>query len=291
MMGVLSLSVLRYERRYLVIGKRFSFGLSLVLLLLYASTVLTAETAEYYPTDMGNIWVLETEDKTERVTYTIEATEERFNDTDTFVLKRTAETLGADESTGEVYFVHLDQAGIQLHKIVAELGSVFGTATADFSPPVLFLPTPLEFGDSWGITLETEVILTGRVLVSYAYEVIVIENVITPAGIFENCLKIQLESRTTSRLGVNRSTSYQWLAPNVGIVRVETDQEIVFNLVSSNLLRDTSIYDVTGDGIINILDLVFVASHFGDVNTDADVNGDGSVNILDLTLIAQNFGN
>ena len=274
-----------------MIGKKFSFGLSLVLLLLYASTVLTAETAEYYPTDVGNIWVLETEDKTERVTYTIEATEERFNGRDTFVLKRTAETLGADESTGEVYFVHLDQAGIQLHKIVAELGSVFGTATADFSPPVLFLPASLEFGDSWGITLETEVILTGPVSVSNVYEVAAVEDVITPVGTFGNCLKVQLEARTTSRLGVSRSTSYQWLAPNVGIVRVETHQEIVFNLVSSNLLRDASIYDVTGDGIVNILDLVFVASRFGDVSEDADVNGDDVVNILDLTLVAQNFGN
>ena len=272
-----------------MIGK--GFVRSLVLLLLYAPTILTAEVLKYYPADVGNIWVLETEDGTEQVTYTIEATEERFNGRDTFVLKRTAETLGADESTGEVYFVHLDPVGIKLHKIVAELGSVFGTATADFSPPVLFLPASLEIGDSWEIALETEVILTGRVLVSNVYEVAAVEDVITPAGTFENCLKVQLEARTTSRLGVSRSTSYQWLAPNVGIVRVETDQEIVFNLVSSNLLRDGSIYDVTGDGIVNILDLVFVASRFGDVSEEADVNGDGSVNTLDLTLIAQNFGN
>ena len=232
-----------------MIGKRFSFGLSLMLLLFHASTVLTAEMVAYYPTDVGNIWVLESEDGTERVTYTIEATEERFNGRDTFVLKRTAETLGADESTGEVYFVHFDPVGIKLHKIVAELGSVFGTATADFSPPVLFIPTALEIGDSWEIALETEVILTGPVSVSNVYEVVVVEDVITPAGIFENCLKVQLEARTTSRLGVSRSISYQWLAPNVGIVRVETDQELVFNLVSSNLLiADASIYDEVGTG-------------------------------------------
>ena len=272
-----------------MIGRVLLFVLSLLLLFFYASTVLTAETLEYYPTDLGNRWVLESPDGTERVTYTIEATEERINGRDTFVLKRTAETLGADESTGEVYFVNVDPSGIKLHKIVAVLGSVFGTATAVFSPPVLFLPALLEVGDSWGITLETEVILTGKVLVSNVYEVVVVEDVITPAGIFENCLKIQLEARTTTRLGVSRSTSYQWLAPNIGIVRVETDQEIVFNLISSNLLRDASIYDVTGDGIVNILDLVFVASRFGDVGEDADVNGDGGVNILDLTLIAQNF--
>ena len=54
--------------------------------------------------------------------------------------------------------------------------------------------------------------------------------------------------------------------------------------------------DVNADGIINILDLVFVASHFGetapaeDQAPNADVNGDGDVNILDLTLIASHFG-
>jgi hypothetical protein len=274
-----------------VFVKKGCVGLVLVLLLFYASIIATAETVEYYPTDLGNIWVLETEDGTERITYTIEASEERIDGREIALFKRTAETVGADETTGETLFVHFDDDGVKLHKVVAELGSVFGTATAEFSPPVLFLPASLELGDSWEIALETEVILTGTVLVSYIYEVVAVEDVITPAGIFKNCLKIKLESRTTSRLGVGRSTSYQWLAPNVGTVRVETNQEIVFNLISSNLLRDASIYDVTGDGIVNILDLVFVASRFGDVSEDADVNGDGGVNILDLTLIAQNFSN
>lgn len=48
-------------------------------------------------------------------------------------------------------------------------------------------------------------------------------------------------------------------------------------------------YDVTGDGVVNILDLTFVASHFGGSNPDADVNDDGIVNILDLVLVAHNF--
>ena len=54
-------------------------------------------------------------------------------------------------------------------------------------------------------------------------------------------------------------------------------------------MPDVSAYDVTGDGVVNILDLVFVASRFGDADTDADVNADGVVNILDLVLIAQNL--
>lgn len=265
--------------------------LALMLLLFHALTVLAAESVEYYPTDLGNIWVLETEDGTERITYTVEAAKEHINDREIALLKRKAETAGTDDTTGEVYFVHFDDDGIKLHKVVAELGSVFGTATAVLSPPVLFIPASMELGDSWEFTLESEVILTGPVSVSSVYEVVAVEEVVTPAGTFENCLKIQLDSRTVSTLSVSRSISYQWLAPNVGIVRVETDQEIVFNLIRSNLVPDSSTFDVTGDGVVNILDLVSVASHFGEINADADVNGDGVVNILDLTLVARNFGN
>ncbi len=46
--------------------------------------------------------------------------------------------------------------------------------------------------------------------------------------------------------------------------------------------------DVNRDEVVNILDLVLVASVLGDGGTDleADVNGDGVVNILDLVLVA-----
>ena len=52
--------------------------------------------------------------------------------------------------------------------------------------------------------------------------------------------------------------------------------------------------DVNGDGVVNILDLVRVASFFGqpisDENAAADVNGDGEINILDLVAVANDFG-
>jgi len=47
--------------------------------------------------------------------------------------------------------------------------------------------------------------------------------------------------------------------------------------------------DVNEDGVINILDLVIVAS-FDASNERADVNGDGTVNILDLVAVASNLG-
>lgn len=50
--------------------------------------------------------------------------------------------------------------------------------------------------------------------------------------------------------------------------------------------------DVTGDGVVNILDLARVASQFGAVgNIKEDINGDGVVDIIDLVLVANAFGN
>lgn len=48
------------------------------------------------------------------------------------------------------------------------------------------------------------------------------------------------------------------------------------------------VWDVNADGIVNILDLTFVASRFG--QDSPDLNGDGIVNILDLTIIARRIG-
>ena len=50
--------------------------------------------------------------------------------------------------------------------------------------------------------------------------------------------------------------------------------------------------DVNQDGIVNILDLVLIASNFGATGQNAaDINGDGMVNIQDLVLVAAAFGN
>ena len=45
--------------------------------------------------------------------------------------------------------------------------------------------------------------------------------------------------------------------------------------------------DVNGDGVVNILDLTFIASRFG--KDSPDVNGDGVVDILDLVLVANHI--
>ena len=50
--------------------------------------------------------------------------------------------------------------------------------------------------------------------------------------------------------------------------------------------------DLNNDGVVNILDLVLVASQFGTTGiTAADLNGDNTVNIQDLVLVAKALSN
>ncbi|MBE7556123.1 MAG: SBBP repeat-containing protein [Anaerolineales bacterium] len=53
---------------------------------------------------------------------------------------------------------------------------------------------------------------------------------------------------------------------------------------------DQTSRDVTGDGQVNILDLTFIAAHYGSNDPAADINADGRVNILDLVLVAGGYG-
>ncbi len=74
----------------------------------------------------------------------------------------------------------------------------------------------------------------------------------------------------------------------------------LFVLTANYAEEDTDIEilraaDVNADGMIDILDLVLVASHFGETSTadqplNSDVNGDDHVNILDLVLVANHLG-
>ena len=55
-------------------------------------------------------------------------------------------------------------------------------------------------------------------------------------------------------------------------------------------------FDVNGDGIVSISDVVIVALAFGSQPSDpnwnpiADLNSDGKVNIIDLVIVGSNFG-
>ena len=50
-------------------------------------------------------------------------------------------------------------------------------------------------------------------------------------------------------------------------------------------------WDVNGDDVVDMADLILVGSHFGDSPAaEGDVNKDGAVNILDLVLVGVHLG-
>jgi hypothetical protein len=75
--------------------------------------------------------------------------------------------------------------------------------------------------------------------------------------------------------GLSTDTEYTVLPPETDVIEVLQPVE-----------------DINSDGVVNILDLVRVASNFGEQGENtADVNGDGVVNVLDLVQVAAAFGN
>jgi len=47
--------------------------------------------------------------------------------------------------------------------------------------------------------------------------------------------------------------------------------------------------DTNGDGVVDVLDLLEVINHWGDLGGPADVNGDGIVDVLDLLVVINNW--
>ena len=105
---------------------------------------------------------------------------------------------------------------------------------------------------------------------------------------------LSVTSTTTNPSG--RAQSTLTLGPNLGTNTVEVSATGIEGPVTFHAISDTEsppiVADVNNDGSVNILDLVLVASAFGNQgrNLAGDVNGDGVVNAQDLVLVAGMFG-
>ena len=93
---------------------------------------------------------------------------------------------------------------------------------------------------------------------------------------------------TLTFLGIGEKTSAVRLWP---IILIDPAGNRTFARVRhSQVVRSVVPGDVNSDDVVNIQDLVLVASLFGQQDEHADVNGDGIVDIADLVLVASAIG-
>ena len=113
------------------------------------------------------------------------------------------------------------------------------------------------------------------------------------AQLYENREGVFIREFTNGWVVYNRSGKTQEIRLPEQVTGVESGLRNTLHIIPDldgeiYLKRVAVRHDVNGDGTVNILDLVAVASGFG---TNApDVNGDGVVNVLDLVAVANQFG-
>ena len=96
--------------------------------------------------------------------------------------------------------------------------------------------------------------------------------------------------QTVPALTVN--TTWERTQPIVFGYRAEAWTESTYQdgLGTPGYRHPDSIADLNSDGVVNILDLVLVASQFGTTNAAADLNADGTVDMDDLVFVANAWG-
>ncbi len=207
----------------------------ILVLSLVCSFTFTAVAQNHYPAEVGNMWVLLSTDGTERRTYAFEGPE-TVDGQELILLNVIKETVGTDIVAFDKSWITVDEdGGHLLHQVAFDRGA-FGIAEATYDTPVLSFPAALPLGQTWVVVTETVLKLVGAATTTSTLEVIAIEDVETPIGVFKDCVKVETNRRAVTALSVLREHEILWLAPDVGPVKFQNDQEIIFELESYNVV-------------------------------------------------------
>ena len=205
---------------------------------------LTATAQNYYPANVGNTWVLLSTDGVDQRTYTFEGPE-TIDGEEFIILNLAKETVGTDIVAFDKSWVTVAEDGeILLHQVAFDRGA-FGIAEATWDPPVTNFPAALPLGHTWEIVTETVLQLVGAATTTSTLEVVAIEDVETPIGVFKDCVKIETNRKAVTAVTVIREKEFLWLAPDVGPVKFFDDtNSIAYDLASYNLVEPTAVEDI-----------------------------------------------
>lgn len=210
----------------------------ILIISIVGSFTSTISAQNYYPANIGNEWILEKTDGKHRRIYTLETPEDPV-DQDLILLKIETETISTGKISGtDKYFVTTDDQGIKLHKTALQttINKIKLDVMALLSTPAIFFPNELESGNMWEIEGDTDIVL-GTLNISgkstTRLRIVGFEPVQTTVATFNACAKIEFTVTFTSQsVNIDPTTSYQWLAPNIGPVKYETSEGDIFEIVS-----------------------------------------------------------
>ena len=256
--------------------KRFRTFFTLLLVFGLSAMLMgdASETTQYFPETLGSYWVYEDQDGNELTRRVVEGKEiagemyHGFNYEP--ALKDSANydyhihpnfyrigeekiTFWVADEVEKAVKAHLTKETEAFQKILQKMGAPFimlYNIEIEAQDPFYVLPIPVTFNEKWKATeikvkitmqpvppqdppkatIEFTIVETGTVVGT--------ENVETPAGTFEDCLKIEYRTETevevsSSELGFGSETPGEsfttlWVAPNIGIVKFHQKAEDIF---------------------------------------------------------------
>ncbi len=193
----------------------------IVMIFILSSTF--ALSHDYYPLADGNYWMLRNTDPDDPKTRVIKL-ESYGEEEGVYLLTRQTN----DEA--DTFLIKEAESGIEL--LESHVKTFFGDVDFKYDPPQTFFPKELFPGQMWTVSGTTKL---GDLTINSISRATVegAENVEVPAGFFKDCLRIKQDYYVNV---LKISTSYMWLAPEVGIVK-EKGSSDEFHLVEYVILN------------------------------------------------------
>lgn len=201
--------------------------------------ILVWRSGDYYPLAVGNKWVYIDQDENEITFEIIDTIAIQGTDVkESFVTQKKAPNPDPEvpESVNYSYLGRSkDGFGIDQHAV---------SATTDSPDTIVFVPWlplykfPLIPGDSWEVEYTAKIPPEGYFIGSGTakYEVIAEETVTIPVGTFEKVFHVRETFKWEFEGEILDDTvSDKWLAPNVGIIKIEQVQERAGEKIESKL--------------------------------------------------------
>ena len=201
--------------------------------------ILVWRSGDYYPLAVGNKWVYTDQDENEITFEIIDTIAIQGTDVkESFVTEKRLPDSDP-ESPENVNYSYVgrseDGFGIDQHAVGV------GTNSSDTMMFVPWLPLykfPLIPGDLWEVEYTAKLPPEGYFIGdgTAKYEVIVEETVTVPAGTFENVFHVrETFAWQFEEDKLDETVSNKWLAPNVGIIKIEQVQERAGEKIESKL--------------------------------------------------------